>query len=91
MTKQIRSLPKIDYPVVMYYVLYPKTKRLTDIGNVCSVHQKFVEDALINLGTIEDDNYTFIHGSVFTFGGVDKLNPRVTVEIKRSPYDTSKT
>jgi len=28
------------------YILYPRTKRLTDLGNVLSIHQKFFEDCL---------------------------------------------
>ena len=73
---------KLKTPILIIYTLYPKTRRLTDIGNVCCVHQKFFEDALTEHGLIEDDNYLFINTTVFRFGKVDKLNPRVSIEIR---------
>ena len=69
-------------PLKITYTLYPKTKRLTDIGNICSIHQKFFEDALVEFGIIEDDNYNFIKETEFIFGSVDKHNPRVDIEIR---------
>lgn len=69
-------------PLSFSYILYPKTKRLTDIGNVMSIVQKFTEDALVELGVIEDDNYTIIQEINYNFGYIDKDNPRVELTIK---------
>jgi len=69
-------------PIHITYTLYPKTKRMTDIGNVCSIHQKFFEDALTEFGLIEDDNYKFIPSTGYKFCEVDKHNPRVEIEIR---------
>lgn len=66
----------------MEFVLYPGTRRRTDVANVCSIVDKFVCDALVEMGTFEDDDYTVIAGSSYTFGAVDKDNPRCDVEIK---------
>jgi len=67
--------------IKIHYVLYPKTKRLTDIDNVISVHKKFMQDALTELGIIPDDNYKHIVGSSEEFGNVDKSNGRVEIFI----------
>jgi len=80
MRKQITALPKMD-KVIIDYVLYPKTKRRTDLGNVLSIHQKFCEDALVEIGCLVDDDYHHILESRFRFGYVDKENPRVEIII----------
>ena len=67
--------------VRIHYTLYPKTRRLTDIGNVISIHKKFFEDAMVEFGKLEDDNYKFITSSSESFGEVDKSNPRVEIEV----------
>jgi Holliday junction resolvase RusA-like endonuclease len=71
-------------PVSIKYTWFPKTKRLGDIGNVCCVHQKFFEDALVSYGCIKDDNYLLVAESTFCFGGVDKENPRVEIQINEN-------
>lgn len=78
---QIKALPYYDKPVFIWYELYPGSARLTDIGNVVSVHKKYFEDALVELKKIEDDNYNWIVGSIETFGKIDKLNPGVQIYI----------
>ena len=68
--------------VEIKYTVFAKTKRRFDIGNVCSVVQKFFEDWLIARGGLEDDNVKFIPRVVYEYGGVDKEDPRVEIEIK---------
>lgn len=63
------------------YVLYPKTNRLCDVSNVCSIVDKFFSDAFVESGHLEDDNYTFIKDIKYRFGAVDPENPRVDVII----------
>lgn len=81
MAEQISSLPLFD-KVRVTFTLFPKTRRLCDIGNVCSVHSKFFLDALVELGKIEDDNYLFIPNEEYLMGEVDKDNPRVEIKIE---------
>jgi len=81
MYNQIVKLPKLSR-ITMDYVLYPKTKRKMDLGNILSIHQKFLEDALVELGKIHDDDYKHIIASRFRFGHVDPENPHVEVLIK---------
>ena len=78
--EQVMALPVFN-KIAMLYTVYPKTKRLTDIANVCSVHDKFFADALVELGKIPDDNYLFLPEVGYRFGKVDPTNPRVDIEI----------
>lgn len=77
---EIIKLPSFK-SVDLIYTLYPKTKRLCDVSNVCSIVDKFFCDALVNIGKLPDDNYQYIKNIKYTFGNVDKDNPRVTVNI----------
>ena len=81
MKDQIDSLPV--FPAVeATFILYPGTKRLTDIGNVLSIHEKFFMDALVEAGKLEDDNYQFHRVSHYCIGYVDKVNPRVEIVLQ---------
>lgn len=78
---QIKKLNPIKKAVI-HYTLYPATNRLTDIGNVVSIHKKYFEDALTYYEVIPDDNYNHVISSSEFFGGIDKENPRVEIKIK---------
>jgi len=77
---QIAKLPKMN-KIIVHYTIYPKSRHLTDIGNVVSIHKKFFEDALVEAGKLPDDNYQHLLSSNERFGYVDKDNPRVTISI----------
>jgi Holliday junction resolvase RusA-like endonuclease len=79
---QIESLPVYTKQIQIIFTLFPKTRRLTDVSNVCSVVDKFFCDALVKAGKIEDDNYKFLPRVIYQFGEVDKDNPRVEIEIQ---------
>lgn len=81
-TEQVSTLPKME-KVILLYKLFPRTRQLTDIDNVISVHAKFFQDALSELGRIPEDNYLHVIGYAAEFGKVDPLNPRVEVTIKQ--------
>lgn len=74
----LRLLGRIE----ITYVLYPKTRRLCDVANICSIADKFFSDALTESGIIEDDNYMFLGKVEYLFGEIDKNNPRVEAHIK---------
>ena len=87
---QIQGLPEFS-KIKLTYTLYPATKRLTDISNVCSIHDKYFCDALVEAGKLPDDNYVYIPSVTYSFGEVDKDNPRVEIfieEIYEDPKDT---
>ncbi|WVI66551.1 hypothetical protein pVco7_gp105 [Vibrio phage pVco-7] len=83
--KDMVKLPILNLPsftkVRIEYVLYPKTKRKTDVANVCSIHDKFFSDALVELGKLPEDNYEHLVEVTYRFGHVDKDNPRVDITI----------
>lgn len=80
MESQIKAGPTYDRSACIYTV-YPKDKRPFDIGNVCCIHQKFFEDALVEYGKLPDDNYKYLPLVIYKFGEVDKDAPRVEVEL----------
>lgn len=70
-------------PYVFRYTFFAPSRRLFDLGNVGAIVQKFTDDALMELGLLEDDNYTFVRKVEYCFGGIDKENPRAELEIKK--------
>ena len=71
-----------DGPYRFTYTVYPASNRKFDISNVCSIIDKFTCDALIEIGVITDDSYKIIPSIDYRFGGVDKENPRVELNIE---------
>jgi len=63
------------------YVLFPRTKQECDVSNVCSIQDKFFSDTLVECGIIPDDNYNFLPKVTYSFGEIDKHNPRVEATI----------
>ena len=76
------KLPVFNNPVKLEYLYFLRDKRLVDVGNIHSVVEKYFLDALVELGRIEDDNYQYVIGASYYFGGIDKDNPRCEVTIK---------
>ena len=81
MAKQIRQLPSITHRVLIRYFLYPRTQRLCDVANICSIVDKFFCDALVEMGHLPEDNYTCLPGVSYEFAEVDPINPRVEIVI----------
>lgn len=82
LTPQLASLPKFTNPIRVTYEVYKKDRRDYDINNVCSIADKFLMDALVEAGKLEDDNYRLYLGMVTRHGGFDKDNPRVEAIIE---------
>ena len=79
MKKQIEKAKRLGKALFVYTV-YPGSKRSFDIGNICCIHEKFFEDAFVELGKLEDDNANFLPLVVYMYGGIDKDSPRVDIE-----------
>jgi hypothetical protein len=73
---------ELEAPYRLIYTLYPKTKIRLDVSNVLSIVQKFTDDALVDLGYMEDDSYHFIRETIYRFGMIDPDNPRAELEIE---------
>ena len=80
MKSQIAIGPNYN-KVACIYTVYPKTRRNFDLGNICCIHQKFFEDALVELGKLDDDNYSKIPLVIYRYGEIDTENPRVEIEV----------
>ena len=80
MIEQLYKL-KLKFPIELKFTLYKATKRVSDRSNVLSIVEKFFCDALVYYGCIQDDNDNYIVSSHYCSGEVDKLNPRVEIEI----------
>lgn len=66
--------------VSVRFTLFPGTRRRTDVTNVCSIHDKFLLDALVKAGKLPDDDYKHLDHVSYRFGSVDPGNGRVEVE-----------
>jgi len=76
------TFPKLVEPVKISYVLYPATHRELDISNVLCIVDKYLCDALVEAGLMEDDNFNHLPQVEFRFGAVDKENPRAEAFIQ---------
>lgn len=75
----LKNIKPITSRVILNYTLFPSRK--SDVNNVCSIVDKFFEDLLVIKKILPDDNCEIVVGSIFSFGGYDKVNPRCEVEI----------
>lgn len=80
LSKQISELPFLN-KIRIVYTLYTGTRRKCDIANVLSIHDKFFCDALVELGKIQDDDYEKVPEVTYRFGGIDRENPRVEIQL----------
>lgn len=71
----------IHTPIEVKYKVYKQSKRRLDKLNVVSVVSKYLMDALVNLGCIEDDNDDFVKTEVILPSEYDKNNGRVEIVI----------
>lgn len=81
---QISKLPTFN-KIRLIYTVFAQSKRKSDVGNMCTVVDKFFSDALVELGKLPDDNYEYIPEVIFRYGDVDKANPRIEITIEELP------
>lgn len=84
-TPLVRHLPKLDQDGVkiqITYVFYAPKGVVPDLANVCCIVDKFFSDVLVEAGKLEDDNPKVLPHIRFSFGGVDRGNPRVEAIIE---------
>lgn len=78
--KRIQHLPLMT-KVDLTYRLFIGSNRAIDVANVCSIVDKFFSDTLVNQGKLPDDNQKHIANVSYSWGGVDKNDPRVEVTL----------
>lgn len=76
----IRHLPKMG-SVEISYVLFKGSEVMLDTANVCSIVDKFFCDTLTGNGIIKDDTHDLVVKVSFSYGGIDRGNPRVEATI----------
>lgn len=69
----------------LVYTLYVPDRRKMDIANVLAIVDKNFCDTLVEVGAIEDDNYTHLQEITFKFGGIKPKNGYVEVEVLPNP------
>lgn len=69
-------------PVKLRFTLWKGSNRRVDRANPLCIHEKFWADAMVKCGCIPDDNDDYIHSTHYYSGGIDRLNPRVDIEMK---------
>ena len=77
----LSNLPAYE-KVELIYILFTGSGHKSDLMNWISVVDKFFQDCLVQAGKLPDDNYVFVPQIKAIYGGIDKSNPRVQVEIK---------
>ena len=71
-------------PFALRYTLFKGDNRVVDVANVLSIVDKFTLDALVHeYRLFPDDNHKIFPWINYRWGGVDKENPRVELEVKR--------
>ncbi len=84
MYNQIAALPEMQL-ITAHFAIYYDSKRIIDSHNINSITEKFLCDALVELGKIPDDNIHFYAGSSNTFSGLDS-NKQGYVEVTITQY-----
>jgi len=67
----IGHLPSLQR-VGILYTLYVPDERDRDVGNVCSIVDKFFCDCLVENNILIDDNFRILPDVGYTFGGISK-------------------
>ena len=83
-TMQEIILDQIPVPldkIAIQYKVFKGDRRRFDVGNVASIHQKYFEDAIVELGRLPDDRHENLPLTFFSFGGVSTDRPRVEITI----------
>lgn len=81
-SQDMMGMPCPKPPLRFTYTLFYDCNRKVDVANVLSVIDKYTSDALTECGIIPDDNYKIVAEVVYRWGGVDKDDPRVVLEIE---------
>ena len=68
-------------PIKIQYSLVVGTKRKLDIANILTIVDKFFCDTLVKCEIIEDDNFDYIQEIVYKYGGYQKNDEKILIEV----------
>jgi len=77
MSKQLNSVDCASGKLHIHYDFYAGRNNSPDLDNFAGAAKKYLQDAMVNHGFIEDDNVNFICSSSEKYCGVDRKNPRI--------------
>lgn len=77
-SKSLVGTSKVENIESIKLTIYAPDRRAGDLTNKA----ESIMDLLVDNGVIEDDNWNVVPSVILCFGGVDKENPRVEIEIK---------
>lgn len=80
---------KLEAPIKVTITLWKESKRLRDLSNVCSIADKFVLDAIVKCGIINDDDCETIPFVEYIYAGIDRENPRMDIKLETIESYTS--
>lgn len=83
---QLKVSP-FDEPIIIDYQLYVPSRREIDVSNVLCIVDKYFCDSLVEEGLLVDDNYKYLVQTQYSFGGIDKHNPRAEAQIYYADYN----
>jgi crossover junction endodeoxyribonuclease RusA len=72
-----KNVEKFDEPVRISYLFFLPDRRVRDLSN----YLKVTEDLIVTRGIIPDDDHNWIPEFSVKFGGYDKQNPRVEIQM----------
>ncbi len=75
---QFKDYKVVGYPIKCVLVFYFDNFRRHDLDNAASG----VMDALVAAGVIEDDSVKYVDLLALQYGGYDKTNPRVDINLE---------
>lgn len=78
---QLDSFDPIKGQIKIKYTFFAKMNNSPDLDNFIGTVKKFFQDSLVESGLIEEDNVNVIIANSESYGGIDRLNPRVEAEI----------
>lgn len=81
----VKMLPKFK-SLTPKYTLFFKGNRKKDIDNYIFPVHKFLMDALVESGIIEDDNYDYVRGFTVSFGESGAKRDLVIVTLSGEEY-----
>lgn len=84
MAPQVMKLPVYKKPISITLTVYPPSRRRYDLDNYGSITIKYFQDTLVQYGKIKDDDSLHIVELRFLPGHVDKLDPRIEIDIKEA-------
>lgn len=81
MKSKVQHLPTFTNPIHIHYKVFTGSAIKSDVMNWVAVIDKFFQDVLVREHKLIDDNYLYVPKITCEFGGIDKQNPRLEIEI----------